>query len=171
MSSISASASSRAVISASSYSGSSHPVMVGATNAALCASPLRRRSIIARMAPPEPSSPNVIASENGARVRAPEARISVSKASSDRSARLTRRSAESTAVTVPRTNSMPNSAVISGSDRLSAGPKPKGSATVIGRSTNHSSCETSVRATRSPAKARNASSASSPATPPPTMTT
>ena len=32
-------------------------------------------------------------------------------------------------------NSAPNSAAISGSDRRAAGPKPNGSATVIGRST------------------------------------
>ena len=94
-----------------------------------------------------------MASENGARCRAPGARISVSKR--DVRAISTADPAFGGDRPPPRfhgTNSAPSSAVMSGSDRRAAGPKPNGSATVTGRSTNDSSCETSVTATRSPRK-------------------
>src|SRR5436305_1391365 len=45
-------ASSRAVIRASSYSGNSHPVVLGAANVTMCAWPLRSRSSISAMAWP-----------------------------------------------------------------------------------------------------------------------
>ena len=145
--------------------------MLGATNATLRAPPLRNRSSISPIARPEPSSPNAIASATGALSRAPGARISVSKLSSVPSAQLTRCASASTATTVAPTNRAPRSATISGTEWRAADAKPNGSATVTGRSTNQSCCETSVRSTRSPARACSASSASRPATPPPTMTT
>ena len=86
-------------------------------------------------------------------------------------AQLTRCSAAATAVTVACTNPASNSAAISGRGWRAADPNPNGSATVRGRSTNQSSCETRVTATRSPTSARRAISASRPATPPPTITT
>ena len=55
-------ASSRPVMSASSYSGKSHPAMLGATNAALRTSPLRSRLSMSFTAWLDPASPNVIAS-------------------------------------------------------------------------------------------------------------
>ena len=91
-------------MSASSYSGNSHPARLGATNATLRTSPPRSRLSMSFTAWPDPASPNAIASANGGRVRAPGARISVSKPRFVPPAQLTRCSAAATASTVARTN-------------------------------------------------------------------
>ena len=122
---------------------------------------LRSRSSMSRTAWPEPSNPNVIASENGARSRAPggedqrvEAELCAVGAGDSMRVGVHRRDGRADEVVAPR------SATISATEWRAADAKPNGSATVTGRSTNQSCCETSVRATRSPARARSASNAS-----------
>ena len=78
--------------------------------------------------------------------------------------------ASSTSTTAPATSSAPASSVNSRSGTRCALPSANGSATAIGRYVKSGSGAISVRPTRSPARARRARSASSPATPPPAIT-